>query len=118
MRIPVRLFDLFLAGSGPAAASLAREPEASKAVGFLKELATLGQLLDPAGVLIDPAVIRYEPRSAVVELRHESIAAARASGVNVDDAALETAFHEKLAAADPEPEPDPVEPVVVEEVKP
>lgn len=111
MRIPVRLFDLFLVGDGPAAASLAREPEASQAVGFLKELAARGQLLDPAGAVIDPATVRYAARSAVVELPHESISAARAAGINVDEAALDEAFAEKLEKVEPKPEPEP-EPIV------
>jgi hypothetical protein len=113
MRLPIRVFDLFLTPDGIASAQLLREDAANRAVQFLKQLAEAGMLLDPEGVVIDPAGVRYQGVTRELEVPYPSLKATRAAGLLVDDDALEahlpvsTSPAEEPAAEEPLPEETP-----------
>lgn len=121
MLIPVRLFDLVLGPDAAPSVTIAREDAAARAVDFLKQLAAAGALLDAEGEAIGAEGIAYHPRSAELATAFTTMAEARAAGVAVDDAAIETLLKNRTAPPpthDPELSPEVAdEPPLEEEAK-
>lgn len=115
MRLPIRVFDLFLTEGGPASAQILREDAANRAVQFLKQIAELGLLLGPDGVTVGAAGVHYQAVTRELEVPYPSLKATRAAGLLVDDDALEALLPSEPAAEEPVAEEPPAEEPVAEE---
>lgn len=123
MRLPIRVFDLFLTTGGTAAAQLLREDAANRAVQFLKQLAEVGLLRGPDGSPVDAEGVHYQASTRALDVDYPSLKATRAAGLHVDDDALEAQLLAGAGAADDdesaaEPEPEPLPPVEEEPAAP
>lgn len=108
MRVPVSVFDLYLAATLRPAVTLLREEAANRLTQVFKQLADEGMLFAKDGTPIPADAIRYEREVRDLEVPYESLASARKAGLPLDDDTLERALIAQRNAS-PEVAPELIE---------
>ncbi len=107
MRVPVSVFDLYLAAQGRPVATLLREDAANRLTQVFREFAEAGLLYARDGAPIAADAVRFTADVRELETPYASLAEARKAGLLPDDATLERALlAQRRAAPDIAPEAD------------